>query len=641
MTGTAPLKILLVDDYPAARYARAKTLRQAGWDVQEAATGKEALACVAATPPDVLVLDVNLPDIDGFDIGRRVKSDPVTAAVQIVYTTASFEGADDRVRGLEIGADAYLVEPIEPQVLVATVRALARTRSAELAADAVARQWQATFDAIRDGVCLVDGRGRILRHNSVFRRLIGVPDDLVGRPLADVLVPLLGREIGLTLAGALETVRRTQAEGQAGGLWLQLTVDPMLDDGGRAEGAVCILTDVSERKRFEQARGELLVMEQRARAAAEASNQAKDEFLAVLSHELRTPLTTMLGWSRILLSGRLPAAEVPHALEAIERNTRVQMALIEDLLDVSRIITGKLRLDVEPVQVGSLVSIPVQGAQRTADERGVTLESRIEADVPVLADAARIHQVISNLLSNALKFTPAGGRVELVVSSLEQYVQIVVTDTGRGIDPAFVPYLFEPFRQADVAGQRWRGGLGLGLAIVRHIVELHGGMVHGTSEGIGRGARFTVLLPRMHSGRSEPLRVGGPQAHVSLTGLRILLVEDHDDTRDLVSAVLRQAGAAVTAVAEALQALAALDAQPFDLLISDIGLGDMNGYELMRTVRERPPSRGGDVRAIALTAYARGDDEHAALSAGFDRHVPKPVDPALLARVVATVSRGR
>ena len=392
---------------------------------------------------------------------------------------------------------------------------------------------------------------------------------------------------------------------------------------------------VAERER-------LLVEARAARDEAEASNRAKDEFLATLSHELRTPLQAMLGWTQLLRSRELDATSAAKGLETIERNTRLQMQLIEDLLDVSRIITGKLTLEAVPLSIGQIVQASVTALRSTADQRGVSLECREIAPAVLAGDPMRLEQVFSNLIGNAIKFTPPGGSVDVSVEAGHGEASITVRDTGRGISPRVLPHIFERFRQADSGTTRAHGGLGLGLAIVRHLVELHGGRVRAESEGEGRGASFVVTLPvRTVDGRVLSLADAAvtipppPPGLPSLYGLRILVVDDDPDARELLLSVLRRCGATVDAVASAAEGLEALEAAWPHVILSDISMPGEDGYQFIRKVRALERGRAGIVPAIALTANARVEDRARALAAGYQRHMAKPVDPTELAHVVA------
>ena len=401
--------------------------------------------------------------------------------------------------------------------------------------------------------------------------------------------------------------------------------------------------EIRTREWAERERARLLILEQEARKQAEEANRLKDEFLATLSHELRTPLNAILGWTQVLRTGRLDEATSLRALETIERNAKAQAQLISDLLDVSRIITGKLRLELRPVELPRIIDAALDSVRPAADAKEIRLEVSLDSlRSPILGDSDRLQQVVWNLLSNAIKFTPKGGQVSVRLETAPGSTAIRVADTGAGIRPDFLPYVFDRFRQAESTITRSHGGLGLGLSIVRHLVELHGGTVEVESEGEGRGATFTVripvradLAPSLAAGLAAAGAEPSPWDSTLLSGVHVLVVEDEVDTRDLLAMSLEQCGARVTAVATAAEALEALGTLP-DILISDIGLPAEDGYSLLRKIRLLDPSRGGDIPAAALTAYARAEDRLKALEAGFQTHLPKPIDPSEL---VATVAR--
>jgi PAS domain S-box-containing protein len=389
-------------------------------------------------------------------------------------------------------------------------------------------------------------------------------------------------------------------------------------------------------------RARLYEAEQTAREVAEAANRIKDEFLAVLSHELRSPLNPILGWTRLLRTRKFDEQATDRALETIERNAKLQTQLIEDLLDISRILRGKLSLNVTPVDLRAIVEAAMETVHLAAEAKSIQIQTRFELNVErVLGDSGRLQQIVWNLLSNAVKFTPAGGRVEVQLERVGAQAQIRVSDTGRGIDPEFLPYVFETFRQADYTTTRTFGGLGLGLAIVRHLVELHGGTVQAASPGENRGATFVVQLP-LAIVQSEPSQNSEqPDASLDLSGVRILAVDDDADMRELLAFVLEQAGASTTVVASAQEALAVLEQTKPDLLVSDVGMPEMDGYMLVRQLRNLTREQGGEIPAIALTAYAGELDQQRALAAGFQRHIPKPVEPTELVAVIATLVGSR
>lgn len=386
---------------------------------------------------------------------------------------------------------------------------------------------------------------------------------------------------------------------------------------------------------------------ERARDTAEAANRAKDEFLAIVSHELRTPLTPILAWARMLRGGQLDAAGQQRAVEIIERNTRSQAQLIEDLLDVSRIITGKLRLDMRRVELHVLVEAALESVRPTAEAKGVHLVTIIDPHAgTVSGDPERLKQVIWNLLSNAIKFTPAGGRVQATLRRTASQCELLISDTGQGIPPEFLPYVFDRFRQADATSTRAHGGLGLGLAIVRHLVELHGGTVQAVSAGTDRGSTFTVRLPVAAPAAVAPAlpqAARAPRAEAtrpapSIHGVRVLVVDDDRDTLETLSAVLEPRGAAVQTAASAEEGLAVFERWRPDVIVCDIGMPGTDGYQFIATIRHRPPAAGGRVPALALTAYARVDDRLQVLSAGFQMHVPKPIEPAELIAIIASLT---
>ena len=394
--------------------------------------------------------------------------------------------------------------------------------------------------------------------------------------------------------------------------------------------------------RAEQERRALLERERRAREMAQAANRAKDEFLATLSHELRTPLNAIMGWAKLLASGNLDRETSRKAIEIIDRNTRLQAQLIEDLLDISRIITGKLRLEVAATPVGAIVEGAVESVRALADARRITIDVHLgESQEPILCDPARMQQVVWNLLTNAIKFTPEGGRVTVQVSRTPGGIAIEVSDTGIGIEPDFLPHVFDRFRQQDGASTRAHGGLGLGLSIVQHLVELHGGDVEALSEGVDRGATFVVRLPLAAMPADLPHTHDHPAGTAaldltSLAGVHILVVDNEADARGLLRTVLESCGAVVEEADSAKAGLARLRERSFDVLLSDIAMPGEDGYALIRQVRRlEAPTRM--VPAAAFTARATSADRTRALLAGFQAHIPKPVDPAELAAVVAAL----
>jgi PAS domain S-box-containing protein len=454
---------------------------------------------------------------------------------------------------------------------------------------------------------------------------------------------------------ALATRSRYESEGR---LWHAPSADyhhfvargvPLFNEDGSVREWIGNVLDVQERKEAEEERERLLAAERKAREAASAASRAKDEFLATLSHELRTPLNAILGWARLLSSGGLDDETAARGLKAIERNSTAQAQLIEDLLDVSRIISGKFRLSLEPIYLVRVVEAAIDSIRPTAEAKGVRLQTMLDPDAgPISGDAGRLQQVIWNLLSNAVKFTPKGGRVQVRLTRINSHIEIEVSDTGQGIESEFLPYVFDRFQQADGSTTRKHGGLGLGLAIVRHITELHGGIVSAYSPGEGRGAAFTVRLPIMaiHTRHSDKERVH-PQVNsesalyfkpsLDLEGVRVLVVDDEPDTTQLLSTVLTQCGAYVKTAASAKEAFATLKEWRPNLIVSDIGMPEEDGYSFMKRVRTWARETGIWVPAVALTAYARAEDRLKALDSGYQMHLPKPVEPLELVKVLVSL----
>lgn len=659
--------ILHVDDKEVNRYVVARILQDAGFNVMEAATGTAALAAIAEHQPALVILDVKLPDMSGFEVCRQIKANPETVFIPVLHLSATFVQSQDKAEGLDGGADAYLAQPVEPIELIATVRSLLRIRRAEEAALSSARDWQITFDAMNDAVCLIDQHGKFLRCNRAMSRLFHKPtEELLGYAYHEFLHKELGVGDGACFRLVQQTHQRQVLELQAHDQWFAKTIDPVLDEQGNCTGAVFILADITDRKRVETERQQAEIQLQQQADQLRQANQIKDEFLAVLSHELRSPLNPILGWTRILQTRQQDAAKTKYALETIERNAKLQAQLIEDLLDVSRILQGKLSLHTDSVSLPATIKAALETVRLAAEAKTIQIQTSFEPDIgQVLGDSNRLQQVVWNLLANAIKFTPAGGRVEVRLESYQEsqefsifspqsenatqnsklptqnfqnYAQLTITDTGKGITPHFLPYVFDYFRQADSSTTRTFGGLGLGLAIVRHLVELHGGRVQATSPGDGQGATFTVRLPLL---TNSTLSQADSAAHngsvFNFDGLQVLFVDDDRDSREFITFLLEQQGAKVTEVESASEALNSLEQTQFDLLISDIGMPTMDGYALMRQIRARSLEQGKNIPAIALTAYARDTDHQQALAAGFQHHVTKPIEPDLLMQTISTL----
>jgi len=492
----------------------------------------------------------------------------------------------------------------------------------------------------------LDQERRYRTCNDAFTDWFGVPREqiigmmvreFVGEQAWEVMGPRLER------AYAGETVDyEVEAPYRFGGTrWIHAVYTPHRDLEGKVIGVVAFATDITRNR-------QLLAQEQAARRDAETANRLKDEFLATVSHELRTPLTSILGWAHMLRTGLVDNNKAAVALEAMERNARTQEQLIDDLLDVSRIVSGKLRLDVQPIDPVTTIEAAIDSLVPAAEAKRLRITKVIDTGVGAISgDADRLQQIIWNLLSNAIKFTPAGGRIQIRGERVNSHIEIVVSDTGIGIKPEFVPYVFERFRQADATATRAYGGLGLGLAIVRHLVELHGGQVTADSAGEGQGATFTVKLPLLtvyqRESSEEPAHPGAGdylsqiESVDRLDGTRILAVDDEPDTSKLLKTMIEESGGEVTIATSADEALNVLARGKFDLIVSDIGMPGKDGYQFIQEVRSRPTNRGGTIPAVALTAYARTEDRLRALRAGYQMHVPKPIEYAELITVIASL----
>jgi PAS domain S-box-containing protein len=503
-------------------------------------------------------------------------------------------------------------------------------------------------------ISYVDAQQRYRFNNKRYEDWHGLPaSEIYGKHIREVLGEPAYESI-LPYVEAVLSGKQVNYEKQLqfqDGLtrYTSITYVPQFNQEGQVEGFVALISDITERKLAEQESEQLLLREQASRAEAEAANRMKDEFLATLSHELRTPLNAMVGWTQLLRSRKFDEATTAKGLETIDRNVKSLAALIEDVLDVSRIIRGKLRLNMHPVELLPVVQAAIDTVRSASQAKEISIEYFFDSKIGViLGDANRLQQVVWNLLSNAVKFTPPKGKVEVQLQRIDgSLVQIRVSDTGEGISPEFLPYVFERFRQADSSSTRSYGGLGLGLAIVRHLVELHGGTVHAESPGIGLGATFIVSLPMKTVGletinpQQLSPKIGREIAKnqlLKLDGLRVLVVDDEPDARQLLTTMLGQYEAQVIAVASAKEALIALQEFQPNVLVSDIGMPLEDGYSLIRKVRALSTEQGGKIPAVALTAYARAEDRMQALLAGFQLHVPKPVSPVELAAVIANLS---
>jgi signal transduction histidine kinase len=555
MRSDSKVNILLVDDHPENLVALEAVLSVMEQNLIKAGSGEEALRCLLSQDFAVILLDVQMPGMDGYETAHLIRQRQRSQHTPIIFVTGFSTSDMGQMRGYSLGAVDYLLKPIDPTILVSKV--------------------------------------------TVF----------------------------VDLFKKTAEVQQQAAE---------------------------LATQKIE-----------IIREQLARQQAEAASRMKDEFLAIVSHELRTPLNSILGWSKLLTTKNLDAEATRHALNVISRNAQSQAQLIDDILDVARLMRGKLCLNRKPVNLWHLISAELESMRPMADAKGIHLNSQLSSSPGVvLGDSERLQQVMRNLLSNAIKFTPEGGSVDVLLSVIanqrmpdtaallspyseqepvEQMVQVVVRDTGVGIDSEFLPYIFEYFRQADSSSSRSHNGLGLGLAIVRQLVDLHGGKIYAASDGHGMGATFTIHLPMIMSSQSssttpQEFVVENYKEPLSLQSITVLVVDDNADSREFVKTVLEQMGAQVEAVASGQEVMDYLQHQQPDVFVSDIAMPGEDGYRLLQRIRAFEQEKGVTIPAIALTAHAKQEDQIQALAAGFQIFLSKPVDPLNLAKAIAQLA---
>jgi PAS domain S-box-containing protein len=526
-------------------------------------------------------------------------------------------------------------------------------------------------DLAAQGIVTTDRELNVVEWNHWMEEHTGKrAPDVIGKKLLELFPELTQRRLDRNYTWALEGQVRVLSQalhgyliamapvsGEHGYAQMQqaVRISPLSHDG-QIIGTLTIIEEVTERVAREaelqaqiEERSRLLSSEKLARNEAERANRLKDEFLATISHELRNPLNAIMGWAHMMRLGKLTPANAERAVETIYRNAKSQAQLVADLLDVSRIISGKLRLDVRPVDLLNIVNAAIDSIRPAVDAKGIRLQTMLDpAAGPISGDADRLQQIVWNLLTNAVKFTPKGGRIQVKVQRIDSHVEVVVSDSGIGIKKEFLPYVFDRFRQADATTTRVHGGLGLGLSIVHQLVDLHGGSVSVQSEGEGKGATFTISLPFVGVISSVPDAGSDQQTQSdeiitleglpSLQGLKVLVVDDEADTRELIGEVLKECGSEVITSRSVAEALVALEQHKPDILISDLGMPDEDGYSLISKIRALPSERGGQIPAAALTAYARAEDRMRVLRSGFQFHLPKPVDSAELVTVVASLA---
>ncbi|MES2956586.1 MAG: response regulator [Pseudomonadota bacterium] len=634
--------VLVVDDDPVGRYTTVRWLQHAGFQTREAATGMEGLN-QADDGVSVMVLDVHLPDINGFELCRLLRSRPTSSFLPVLHLSAAFVTDEDKVRGLDSGADAYLTHPVDPAVLVATVQALVRTRVAEAALRRSERRFKAIFERATVGIGLLDLEGRVVEANPSMLGFMGRSmDQVTGRPLHDFVPPAFATEVRTLLAldphssgEKLFPIVKPDASWLEAEWRMLRDVEPGLH--------MVIATDITAKTLLEEQRQLTLQSERMARDEALRVGRVKDELIAVLSHELRTPLTTMMGWMHIFRRRPVSDANYQRGLEIIERNLLLQARLISDLLDMSSISLGKMRLSLEAVHVQEVIRSVVEASEAALLDKGLRVEFDAADGCPAIqADPARLQQIVSNLLGNAIKFSNHGGHIKISLKPSGVGVEVSVADQGAGIAKDFLPKLFDRFSQADVGSNRRHGGLGLGLSIVRHLVESHDGTVSAESDGPGQGATFRVWLPLSRS-RAESAHPYPPGEHqdgdfgATLTGVSLLVLDDDPDIRTTLALILRDRGAEVRLASSFDEALSEIAKRRPDILLSDIGMPGKDGYDLIREIRST--ENGTHLLAVAITSYTREQDRALALARGFDAHCSKPIQALSLVRTLQDLLR--
>ncbi len=670
------INILVVDDEPANLLVLETVLDDPSYRIVRAMSADQALRALMADEFAVLVLDIQLPDMNGIDLAQMIKERKKTAHLPIIFLTAYFDQDQHRLQGYGTGAVDYLHKPVNAAILRSKVAVFAelhrKTREIQRANTALLaeveerrraeerlrelnetlerrvterteallqadRKLQAMMSSITDGLLLIEHDGHIGYANEQGALLLGRhASELVGRHRREVF------GTGAFEAGFERAVSGRQAvsfEAMAcdgSERWLQCHCYPS------DEGLSVYFHDVTDRRELQLRREQLLAAEQAARSASEHAAHAKEQFVAAVSHELRTPLAAIIGWANVLSQPGVESLTLQRGIQAIARNAQAQSFLVSDLLEMSRIIAGKLRIDMQRVDLNDIAAAAAETARPIAQARQVDVVLQAAA-VPakVVGDPSRLMQIVMNLLTNATKFTPAGGCVTLATAVRDESVEFSVSDTGQGIAPDFMPRLFDRFSQADGSAARVHGGLGLGLSIVKNLVELHGGEVSASSAGTGHGAAFVVRFPRASRSALPFESSDRPQAPVAdtveppIAGLRVLLVDDHADVLEVHARLLSEHDALVTTAESAEAALALLRARPFDVLLSDLGMPGLDGYDLIRRVRGELGLSAAALPAAAVTAFVRLEDRDAALGAGYQRCLQKPVSPVLLVRTVA------
>ena len=648
--------ILIVDDQPKNLVAMEAILAGLAERIVTATSGTEALKRILEEDFAVILLDVQMPVMDGFETAALIRQRERSRNTPIIFVTA-FSRTDENVfQGYTIGAVDYLFKPVVPEILQSKVsifvelsrsRIALKERSDHL--ERLNQRMETILDSVADGIIGIDRDGYVKLANRAAREILRWSEatltsapahQLLHRDIHDesspeascALLDSLEQQIPL----GLHSDMITRADGSI--FPGELTSAPIMSgDGNEPEGTVLVFRDITERQAAQRAEEHALRLKE-----SEHANRAKDEFLAILSHELRTPMTAILGWSKMLMEGQLDEESFDFALDSIHKSAALQSQLIEDILDVSRIVTGKLYVDSSPVYISEVAERAIETVRGIAVDKNVDLRLELPQLRPVvIGDSARLLQVLWNLLTNSIKFTPPEGTVTLrVLEPHDGQVVIEVEDTGQGIDPEILPFVFERFRQAEESSTRSHGGLGLGLGIVRHVTEAHDGSVGASSAGPGKGALFTVTLPVSEETFRQSLETGSGSADPKgnqqrLQGKRFLVVDDDSAIRRLLAMMLQREGGEVEIADSVDDAVARFVENRPDVVICDVAMPGKDGFALIHELRQRPSD--SDVPVIAFTAFASAEDRRAVLEAGFDGHLAKPVNTGQLLKTIREV----
>ncbi len=679
-------RVLVVDDNPSNLAVLQAILSDASFELVSAQSGVEAMRYLLTLDFAAILLDINMPTLDGIQTAQLIRERERSRDVPIIFITAYQPDQAQVLAGYASGAVDYLVKPISPDILKSKVRIFVdlfrKSRQIEWQARQlravniqlqreVAQREEAQRDAafereerqsvtlasIADAVLTCDGDGHVLALNPMAEQLTGHrSDDIKGRPLGEVISTVGDQRyesLDAVVARCLAQDAPVRSEqpirlinGDADARYVDYAAAPVHDRIGRVIGAVLVVQDVTTRHEVERERARALRLEQAARKTAEENSRAREEFLAVISHELRTPLNAIVGWAHVLRTDGISQRYAKQAIEAIHRSAMAQKKLIEDLLDMSRIINGKIELSYQPVDLAAVVATAVETLRPVADEKSIMLECDFQPSVgETMADRMRVEQVVWNVLSNAIKFTPPAGRVCVRLEGDQTFAKIIVADSGQGIAAEFLKYVFEAFRQADSTTTRRQGGLGLGLAIARQLIVMHGGSITAESDGVDQGTTVVITLPLVRCTADPAADAHTIDMHrrqiclQSLRDVRILVVDDDVNTLTLVSIALREQGAQVNAVSSTGEGMRMLGLWRPQVLLSDISMPEEDGYDFIRRVRALSADEGGGVVALALTAMASAEDRARAISAGFDGHVAKPLDLVVLTETLTRLMR--